>query len=951
MDPSQLQHKPNRLRQERIQRNWRQREVAEQVGTTVVTVRRWEQGHQQPSAYFRLKLCALFEKSAEELGLIKEDQSAPLITVPAARDLPSRPHALESELPSSVDTEVSEPPSYAEVPDEAILSTSPLRSQSDRGRLLRWLYRDYQRSLDESLEHLAWITLGLTEHPDAVRNAIHLLQRFPDRSERSLPLGTTLLEAYDQAEEALLILGNPGAGKSTLLRDLALQLVMRAQQDETYPIPVILPLSSWAVSKAVFVEWMVEQLARIYDVPRRLSRLWVGQGLILPLLDGLDEMDEMARPLCIAAINTYRKTQVTPLVVCSRRTEYDAASTRQRLTLQNAVIVQPLTRQQVTEVMQQGGAPLVALYAALRKSQNLCDLATTPLMLSVLVLAYRGMVLPDLPQQHALLEQRVWNDYVERMVREKGAERQGKESDAPSKRYALEQTCSWLTWLARQMRAHHQALFYGEQLQEDWLPVGLQRRALTRLALALPAILLGTCISLLLPLFLASSGSVDLATQCQMGLLGGFLGWCVDASQRQPVPGREQRSWWRAFLSTQCQPFLGTGCLAILVAASFGLKLDGQSFFLSDWVHDGLSFGGILLVGAWLLQFVLIRHMPLHPVVSPVSAWASLAIWRRTTLVRRALWTGAILGSCFVVSNGLSNELDYGLSSGLRDGLIAGATIALTTLLLEGQTGRIRLTERVSWSWHALLRLRHLWMSLIVALICLSFFGLINGLSAGLSAGINMGLSVGPDYGFGYGLAIGIQVGLNDGLSVLLSVGPSLGLSVGLSVGLSYWFLLGMYQGITQKHLEDRDRRHFHQGLHRSLRNGLVLSLLGASIIAGMGILSIGLSVGFGAGLGFGFSAGLNAGLSVGLNLGLSEGWFFLVGGWVVLWIATGGQSILRHYTLRLLLAHEYTFPWHAQAFLDDATARVLLQRVGGGYGFVHHQLLEHFANPPLPPS
>ncbi|HEY0754063.1 MAG TPA: helix-turn-helix transcriptional regulator [Ktedonobacteraceae bacterium] len=32
------------LRQERIRHNWRQREVADQLGTTVVTVRRWEQG-------------------------------------------------------------------------------------------------------------------------------------------------------------------------------------------------------------------------------------------------------------------------------------------------------------------------------------------------------------------------------------------------------------------------------------------------------------------------------------------------------------------------------------------------------------------------------------------------------------------------------------------------------------------------------------------------------------------------------------------------------------------------------------------------------------------------------------------------------------------------------------------------------------------------------------------
>lgn len=58
----------DRLRQERIQRNWRQHDVAERLGTTVLTVHRWERGYQQPGAYFRIKLCALFGKSAEELG-------------------------------------------------------------------------------------------------------------------------------------------------------------------------------------------------------------------------------------------------------------------------------------------------------------------------------------------------------------------------------------------------------------------------------------------------------------------------------------------------------------------------------------------------------------------------------------------------------------------------------------------------------------------------------------------------------------------------------------------------------------------------------------------------------------------------------------------------------------------------------------------------------------------
>src|SRR5689334_5919551 len=59
------------LRKLRIERNWRQQDVADQLGTTITTIGRWERGDQQPSAYFRVKLCTLFDKSAQELGLVE----------------------------------------------------------------------------------------------------------------------------------------------------------------------------------------------------------------------------------------------------------------------------------------------------------------------------------------------------------------------------------------------------------------------------------------------------------------------------------------------------------------------------------------------------------------------------------------------------------------------------------------------------------------------------------------------------------------------------------------------------------------------------------------------------------------------------------------------------------------------------------------------------------------
>lgn len=67
-----------RLRRERELRAWSQAKVAEEVGTDPATVSRWERGLSFPYPYFRERLCALFQKSAEELGLVQglDEQNA-----------------------------------------------------------------------------------------------------------------------------------------------------------------------------------------------------------------------------------------------------------------------------------------------------------------------------------------------------------------------------------------------------------------------------------------------------------------------------------------------------------------------------------------------------------------------------------------------------------------------------------------------------------------------------------------------------------------------------------------------------------------------------------------------------------------------------------------------------------------------------------------------------------
>ena len=61
-----------RLKYERLQRGWSQARVAELIGADAGNVSRWERGRSVPSPYFRERLCHLYDKTAQELGLWTE---------------------------------------------------------------------------------------------------------------------------------------------------------------------------------------------------------------------------------------------------------------------------------------------------------------------------------------------------------------------------------------------------------------------------------------------------------------------------------------------------------------------------------------------------------------------------------------------------------------------------------------------------------------------------------------------------------------------------------------------------------------------------------------------------------------------------------------------------------------------------------------------------------------
>jgi hypothetical protein len=127
-------------------------------------------------------------------------------------------------------------------------------------------------------------------------------------------------------------------------------------------------------------------------------------------------------------------------------------------------------------------------------------------------------------------------------------------------------------------------------------------------------------------------------------------------------------------------------------------------------------------------------------------------------------------------------------------------------------------------------------------------------------------------------------------------------------------FVLG--GGRYQQEIEDRVSPN--QGIKNSAKNALMFGPF------------IGIPLTLLVGLVFGLE--LDNMLGIGLGAVLFLGFMF------------GGEAVIKHYLLRLMLYLNGYMPWKLVRFLNYATDRVFLQKRGGSYAFIHKLLQEHFA-------
>jgi hypothetical protein len=259
---------------------------------------------------------------------------------------------------------------------------------------------------------------------------------------------------------------------------------------------------------------------------------------------------------------------------------------------------------------------------------------------------------------------------------------------------------------------------------------------------------------------------------------------------------------------------------------------------------------------------------------------------------------GPVFAVAFVGAYGLiyrtMARLVFGLTFGLSTGVIGGFVGGLVFGLAFKQHQTIQPAEASSWSWVEARK----------------------GLLVGALGGLVFAL---------IGAFLGTLVGW-IGSVVLALVVEMLAILVSSVVG-----------GLTPVQLSKREQFVPNEGIWRSGKRGLLIVLLFIlvfGISAGLMVALIGQAI---SSLVYALLFGVALGSAGGLLFGLAFG---IVGG------RTGLTAFLKHFVLRVFLWRLNLLPWRLVAFMDEASERLLLRKIGGQYIFVHRLLRDVLAEP-----
>jgi hypothetical protein len=715
--------------------------------------------------------------------------------------------------------------------------------------------------LEKSLYQMVLMDLGKEARPDAIDHPWDSVLELPDQQAQVISPGTKLIDLFEQANRSFLILGEPGSGKTTALLELTRDLIIQCENDPEFgqAVPVIFNLSSWADRRQPLFDWMIDELAQKYQIPNKLGGKWLEELRILPLLDGLDEVKAEHRSECVGAINTYCYTYgLSGLVVCSRIKEYTNLPVR--LKLNAAINLQELSIVQVHKYLGTVGPTLSGLQAAISNDASLLSLAQSPLILSVMTLAYRDMSSDELTKSttNGPEERRrhLFDTYIDKMFKRHGSRQQP---------YSPEQTKEWLAWLAEGMVHHKQSIFLIEALQPIWLTDQNSRRAyllISRIVLAVSSMFYypfnGLLIGIGLGVFdiyrFEKSGDAKIVpVQPETNPSDKFVKVCAKCGFRNDKN------------AVQC-----ANCLTNLHWAKVNLgKFQGTE-------EDTRRIG---------MESRKSRGFPVAEDYMPVQA-PQVSTQKTVYQKPPSFWPYFFLVTVISLLGWVCSHHGFPNIGDLFSFLVSATLVSIFFWAKARQTdlaNEVKPAESIHWSW------RQAVPGCITWFLCSIFFTVILIMKPSLLANITN--KNGP-------LGLMLFCVLVGFISLVITLPVSL------------------MSGLQVKKVEEKS--YPNQGIRLSIKNTLfIAAVFGAIYVLAQLLLHALLP-----------SYKVNVLLLVSL---------------LILW--EGGLAVIQHYTLRFILWRKNHVPWDYAAFLDYATDRIFLRRVGGGYIFIHRLMMEHFAD------
>ncbi|MFE4053972.1 helix-turn-helix domain-containing protein [Streptomyces sp. YIM B13518] len=302
------------LRQLRKRARLTQEQLAERSTVSVRTIRRLETGRSTDHRLSTLHLLA----DALEVGTEERRQLTDTLVAAQQGVAVEPPEPAPAESPRPAPITPAGPPAGGLADAAASLAREVRR---------RWQREEGHRRVHDPFPlPVRWqpVPAELMDRPENIQR----LQ--PGATPRGLNLNGDLrsvVETYRSiASRRLVVLGRAGSGKSVLAIKFALDLL--AAPAAPARVPVIFSIGSWDPTTTTLRDLLVDRLLRDHphlarQVPSgsTLAAALVDADLILPVLDGFDEIAEALRA---AALETLNATSL-PLVLTSRRDEYARA--------------------------------------------------------------------------------------------------------------------------------------------------------------------------------------------------------------------------------------------------------------------------------------------------------------------------------------------------------------------------------------------------------------------------------------------------------------------------------------------------------------------------------------------------------------------------------------------------------------------------------------------------